>query len=354
MISRLERLRDRFGPSGIEAFVVRHPANIRYLSGFTGSSAALLVRGGDALLFTDSRYAIQAGEEVSEAGVEIVSRPPFGEAVRAASGVAALGFESEHVSVHERDSMGTGEAARRMVPLRGLVEALRAVKDPEEVEKIRASVDLTSRAFEAGRAALRAGGCEAEVAAALEAEMRRGGASSPAFESIVASGPRGALPHARATLRRPAPGEPVVMDIGARLDGYASDMTRTLFLEGPGQTGRRAHAAVLEALRRAETEVRDGARAAAADAAARKALLEAGFSDSAYGHGTGHGVGLEVHEEPRIAPGRSEILRAGMVITLEPGVYVRGWGGVRIEDVLVVQEGGCKALTRTPREVVSA
>jgi len=326
---------------------------VRYLCGFTGSSAALLVLSDRAILFTDSRYTLQAHEEAPETEVETVDHSVLAAAVRAASGKGSVGFESDHMSVAEHASLSCGENAPALVPTRGLVERLRAVKDQHEIEAIQASLDLSARAFEAGLGALERGATEVEIAAAVEHEMRRGGASAPAFESIVASGPRAACPHARASMRRPGAGEPVVMDIGARLDGYASDMTRTVFAGDPGETGRRIHSAVLEALTRAEAEVRPGVAAAQVDGAARKALSEAGFAEAAYRHGTGHGIGLEVHEAPRIGPGRDEILEAGMVLTLEPGIYIEGWGGVRIEDVVAVEAGGCRLLTTTPRSMIS-
>jgi len=326
---------------------------VRYLCGFSGSSAALMVTMHEAVLFTDSRYTLQAGEEVEGAAVETVSGPPLKAALRAAPQGARVGFESEHLTMAQHAGLVAEAGGRLLAPLSGTVERLRAVKDAAEIDDITASIRLNSEAFLAGVEAMRDGATELDVAAAIEHRMRRLGAESPAFESIVASGPRGALPHARATRRVMRPGEPVVVDIGAMLEGYASDMTRTVFISDPGDTGRRVHGAVLEGLRRAEGVVRDGSAASDVDAVARGAVVEAGFAAEAYRHGTGHGVGLQVHESPRITAESGDRLEAGMVLTIEPGIYVPGWGGVRIEDVVLVEEGGCRVLTPTPRSVLT-
>jgi Xaa-Pro aminopeptidase len=241
-----------------------------------------------------------------------------------------------------------------LVPVRGVVERLREVKEPAEIECILKSVRLNSMAFEAGVAGMRDGVAEADVAAEIENAMRRRGAEAPAFESIVASGPRGALPHARASARVMRRGEAVVVDIGAMLEGYASDMTRAVFVGEPDATGRKVHGAVLDAVLRAEAEVRAGAAISKVDAAARDAVAAAGFGSEAYRHGTGHGVGLEVHEAPQVGAGAAgAVLEKGMVVTIEPGIYVPGWGGVRIEDVVVVEEGGCRVLTETPKTILT-
>jgi len=218
---------------------------------------------------------------------------------------------------------------------------------------IEASVRLSADAFEVGLGAIGEGAAEVEVAAAIEHEMRRRGAAGPAFETIVASGPRGALPHARASRRRLRLGDAVVIDAGAHLDGYGSDMTRTVFVGEPDGRARDVYHAVLQALLRAEQTVREGVPAGEVADAARLAIVEAGFAEEAFQHGAGHGVGLEVHEAPRIARERRQLLAAGMVVAIEPGVYVPGWGGVRIEDVVVVEEAGCRVLTPTAKEILS-
>ncbi len=353
MKRRLDRLREKLDAAGLDALLVGHRPNIRYLTAFSGSSAALLVRAKDAVLYTDSRYAMQAGEEVSEVAVETTQDPPLRAALQCVSLGERVGFEAEHVSVAEHGALGERLGDGRLVPTCGVVEEMRAVKEPQEIEAILASVALNSRAFDRGLEAVRPGVAEVEVAAVMEHEMRTGGASAPAFESIVASGPRGALPHALASRRPLARGEPVIVDIGAVLNGYASDMTRTLFLDAPCDRGRRVHEAVLEALQRAEGMVRAGQTASTVDGAARDALAEAGFAEESFGHGTGHGVGLEVHEAPRIGRRQDAPLMAGMVFTIEPAVYVPGWGGVRIEDIVVVEENGCRVLTPTSKELLA-
>lgn len=354
MTSRLERLRERLDAAGVEAILIGSRANVRYLCGFSGSSAALCVSPGRAVLFTDSRYTLQAREEVRAASVETASGPPMTAAVKAAEPGARLGFEEEHVSVASLRTLAREAGAIELVPTKGIVETLRAVKEPGEIRSIQAAVRLNSEAFDAGLAGMKEGVPETRIAAAIEYAMRERGAEAPAFESIVASGPRGAWPHARASSRPLRRGEAVVVDIGAMLQGYASDMTRTVFLGEPDALGKRVYAAVLDAVQRAEGMVKAGVPVSDVDQAARSAVAEAGFTEEAYRHGTGHGVGLEVHEAPHV--GRSAdgaVLAAGMVVTMEPGVYVPGWGGVRIEDVVVVEEAGCRVLTETPRSMLT-
>lgn len=352
MLTRLHRVHRSLTVRGLDALLIGSRANILYLSGFSGSSGALLVREGEAILFTDSRYTLQAREEVEGVQVESIQGPPLRAALRAARPGARIGFEAHHVSVADHGALVAEAGGVSLTPVSSLVEDLRRVKDEEEIRRIERSVEVTAKGFEAGLRTLAEGASECEVAAAIEHEMRRQGAQGTAFESIVASGPRGAWPHARASERRAEGGEPVVVDIGAMCDGYASDMTRTVFVGEPDETGSRVHAAVLEGLRRAQKVVRAGVRASEVDAAARTAIEEAGFSDHAYLHGTGHGLGLEVHEAPRIGRRADESLAAGEVITIEPGVYVPGWGGVRIEDVVVVEEKGCRVITPTTKEII--
>jgi len=352
-MSRLDRLRERFDDAGVDSLLVSSGPNVRYLTGFSGSSSAVYVGRDEAILFTDSRYTLQARDEVAGASVRTITGPPMLAARGAANGARRLGIEAGHMTVATYEAVRAGGRAPALVATWGLVEGLRAVKDEAEVGAIESSVRLNSMAFEKALPAIRAGAAEVEVAAAIEHAMRTMGADGPAFESIVASGPRGAQPHARASSRRIRGGEPVVIDIGAMLGGYASDMTRTVFVGEPDERGVRVYTAVLEGLRRAQSAVRAGARAADVDAAARAAVAEAGFAGEAYQHGTGHGVGLEVHEAPGVGRGSDGILAAGMVVTIEPGVYVPDWGGVRIEDVVLVEEAGCRVLTETPKEILT-
>ena len=354
MTLRLDRLRAKLDAAGADAMLVGSRANVRYLTGFSGSSSALYVGRGAAILFTDSRYTLQAREEVHGAAVETVTGPPLKAALSAAGHLERIGFEADHVSVTLFGVLGSGAAGRPLVKTSGIVEGLRTVKEPDEIRRIQDSIRLNSQAFEDGVEAMREGVAETRVAAAIENAMRERGAEGPAFESIVASGPRGAWPHARASSRTLRSGEPVVVDIGAILDGYASDMTRTVFLGEPDALGIRAYAAVLQAVKRAEGLVRAGVSAAEVDAAARETIVEAGFAEGAYRHGTGHGVGLEVHEAPHVGRGTDGVvLAAGMTVTIEPGVYLPGWGGIRIEDVVVVEEDGCRVLTATPSSILT-
>lgn len=346
---RLQAVRQKLEEVGADSFIAGSRANVRYLSGFSGSAGALLIERDIMVLFTDSRYTIQAGEEIAAGSVETVAGPPLKAALLAAAGLR-VAFESAHVTVAELEDLTAARAQATLVPTRGVVEQLRAVKEPDEILRIEAAVRVNSEAFDAGVAAIADGVTEARVAAVIEGTMKELGAESPAFDSIVASGPRGALPHGRASMRRLRRGESIVVDIGAKLDGYTSDMTRTVFLGEPDATGKRVYAAVLESVRRAEALVRDGATIAAVDGAARDAVVQAGFAAEAYRHGTGHGVGIEVHEAPHLGRAvNGAVLTAGMVVTIEPGIYVPGWGGVRIEDIVVVERDGCRVLTPTPR-----
>lgn len=354
MPSRISRLQERLNGEGIHGMLITSGPNIRYLSGFSGSAGALMVRDGEATLYTDSRYAIQAEEETRGVGVRIVSGVAAAAALSEDRGGGRIAFESEIISVAGHERLRAIMKDGDLVPVDGQVEALREIKEPGEVAAIEASLRVTAEAFEEGARRAVEGATELEVAASIERAMREKGASAPAFESIVGSGPRGALPHARATSRRLARGEPVVVDIGAMVNGYASDMTRTLFVAEADSRGREVHEAVAGAVRRAEEAVRDGIPVSDVDAAAREHLLASTFAEHAYGHGTGHGIGLEVHESPRVAGGRTERLREGMVLTIEPGVYIPGWGGVRIEDVVLVEKEGCRLLTPTPKELRAA
>jgi len=341
--------------AGLEGLVVAHLPNIRYLTGFSGSNALLLLELGRATLYTDGRYREQAGQEVEAARVAI---PAQGNLWKAAAQRAAklrrLGFEPERVTVAQRGrflAQWPGKAAG-LREASGWTEALRAVKQPEEVAAIRRAVELAAGVFAPTVAAMRPGMAETAVAGQLEYGLRQAGGEGLAFDTIIASGPRSARVHGRPTAARlPARGF-VVMDYGVILGGYVSDMTRTVHLGRPGTRARAVYAAVREAQAAAIAAVRPGAAGAAVDAAARQSLRRAGLG-AYFPHSTGHGVGLEIHEAPRLAATSTEELVAGQVITVEPGVYIPGWGGVRIEDVVLVTADGAEVLTPTPKEMLT-
>jgi Xaa-Pro aminopeptidase len=336
----------------LDAMLVSFGANLRYLSGFTGSNGALLILPGRSILFTDPRYTIQAGQE-STCQVRIAKGPLLMDLVAAIRrlGLKRIGYEPAHMTCD------FFEALRSRLPVRasleeagGWIEELRMLKSGEEIARIRRSVETNSRAFEQVTARVRAGMKEQDLAAELEHRMRRLGAEKPSFETIVAGGERSALPHAQPTAARLQPGGLVVVDMGAIQDGYCSDMTRMLFIGTPDAKVKRTYRAVLEAQLAAIDAVKAGARTTRVDAAARNVLKGYGL-DRAFVHSTGHGLGLEIHEGPRIGHKDKSKLQAGMAITIEPGVYLEGFGGIRIEDTVIVTDRGCDVLTPTSKEL---
>jgi Xaa-Pro aminopeptidase len=330
--------------AGVEGLIVTSPANVRYLSGFTGSNGAVVLSHGSATLFTDPRYAIQATTE-SDCRVVVAK----GSLLRIAAKLIArkrwrkMGFERSRMSF-----AGWAELQDALLP--DVVEAERMVKSEAEVELIRRSVITNSRAFERTLKRLKPGMSENEVAAEIELQMRRLGAEGVAFESIVAAGPRSALPHARPTAEPIGSNRLLLFDVGALQAGYCSDMTRVVHLGKTGTRARTLYRAVLEAQLAAIDAVRPGVTAGSVDKAARTVLRKHGL-DKAFVHSTGHGLGLEIHESPRIGRKDETRLQAGMAITIEPGAYIEGFGGVRIEDTVVITPGGCEILTPTPKEL---
>lgn len=336
----------------IEAFLVSSLPNVQYLTGFSGSAGALLVTAHSSFFFTDSRYDLQAREEVQDSRVTIVKEFAGVAAARRAARRREdrIGFEAETLPYQGYRRLLELLPRKKRVPTRGLVEALRVEKDPGEIAQIRQAVELASRAFAETLPLLRPGVTEMEVAAEIEYRMRRYGGEKPSFETIVAFGPRSALPHARAGARRLLPKECVLMDLGVILNGYCSDMTRTVFLGKAPRKAAQIYRAVLEAQQEAEDAVQAGVECATVDRAARRVLERHGYARY-FTHSTGHGVGREIHELPRIARNQHVPLPESAVITVEPGVYLPGFGGVRIEDVVVVRKGGREVLTQTSKEL---
>jgi Xaa-Pro aminopeptidase len=336
----------------LDGLLVSMGPNLRYLSGFTGSNGLLLLSQAKSILFTDPRYGIQAGQE-SSCQVHI-SKGPLVMDMIAAIGrqrLRRVGYEPAMMSCDAFQSLEARMPAKSVLtPVTGWIEELRTVKSPSEIERIRRSVETNSKAFEQGVARAKSGMKEQDLAAELEYRMRRLGAEKPSFETIVAGGERSALPHAQPTAARFQNGDLIVVDMGALQEGYCSDMTRMLFLGTPGAKVKRMYKAVLEAQLAGIDAVRDGARAAAVDAAARKVLRGYGL-DKAFVHSTGHGLGLEIHEPPRLGKRDKSRLKSGMAITIEPGVYLEGFGGIRIEDTVLVTDKGCEILTPTSKDL---
>lgn len=358
LVSRVERLRAGLDAAACDALLVTHLTNIRYLTGFTGSAAMLLVRP-DALTFvTDGRYEEQAAGQLRSAAVDAdvvigrtaaLQREALSELV---SHIPRLGLEAEHVTWAEQRRYADEWFPRsELVPASGLVEALRLVKDDGEVARIEAACGIADEALATVAPLLEDGLTEAAFALELDTEMRRQGADDLSFETIVAAGPNGSRPHHRPSGRRIEQGDLVVIDFGALVDGYHSDMTRTIAVGGSealDDTQRRMMEVVRTSQAAGVAAVRAGASTRDVDAACREVIVDAGWGE-AFVHGTGHGVGLDIHEEPRVSWAADATLAAGHVVTVEPGVYLPGHGGVRIEDTVVVTESGCRTLTRAPK-----
>jgi Xaa-Pro aminopeptidase len=334
----------------LDGLLVAFSPNLRYLSGFTGSNANLLVLRDRSILFTDPRYAIQASQEVS-CDVVISKGPLITDVLAAISGrrLKRVGYEPARMTCDVFESLkGRLPLKASLEPAGGWIEELRSVKSASEIARIRRSVETNSQAFEQAVSRVKAGMKEQDLAAELEYRMRRLGAEKPAFDTIVAAGARSALPHAQPGAAKLAPGDLVVVDMGAQQDGYCSDMTRMLFLGKPPARVKRTYRAVLEAQMAALDRVRAGSSTARVDATARRVLRGYGL-ERAFVHSTGHGLGLEIHEPPRIGRRDKTRLKTGMAITIEPGVYLEGFGGIRIEDTVVVTRNGCEILTPTPK-----
>jgi Xaa-Pro aminopeptidase len=359
--ARRQSLRDVLAQEKLDGLLVSHPPNLRYLCGFTGSSGALLINEQSAVLYTDGRYTQQARDEVRDARVVISRKRPLVAAVegfcrqrgiRAGRGIS-LGVESEHLTIAERRRLA--EEIPRQLHLKEappLVEQARMIKDAEEIGVMREAAAAGARLFDRALEVIRPGIREVEVAAEMELAARKDGAEGMSFETIVAAGARSALPHGRASSASIPAGGFVVCDFGVILHGYCSDRTRTVYVGSATREARRVYAAVLEAQQAAIARVGPGARVGEVDRAARKVLQKSGLGRY-FTHSTGHGVGLEIHEAPRVAKGQPELLRTGMVITIEPGVYLPGKWGVRIEDMVVVTEHGCEVLTPTQKDFIA-
>ena len=345
--------------SKLDALLLVHLPNIRYLTGFTGSAAALLVTEKGSVFFTDGRYTSQAREEVQGARIMVERKSPLAAAAawikaqRRGSASWRLGIEAENLTVAEESRLRESLAGKvRLRPAPPLVERARMIKDADEIEVLRQAVNLGASLFDTALKAIRPGVPENEVAAEMEYAASRAGAETMSFPTIIASGARSALPHGRASGQPIRPDGFVVCDFGVILGGYCSDMTRTVYVGRVAEEARQMYEAVREAQQAAVNAVQPGRSVGEVDRAARN-LLKRNRLARYFTHSTGHGVGLEIHESPRVAAGQDEPLRPGMVITIEPGVYVPGKWGVRIEDMVLVTERGAEVLTPTSKELIA-
>jgi len=353
--TRNKALQAQLAASGLDGLLVTQLANWYYLTGFTGESGALVVGADERpTLVTDGRFTVQARQETS--GVRVAVQKgglleSVGQKLKEQR-FRIVGFDPQHVSVAQMRALRKAAGPRvRCVPAAGLVESLRMKKDTSELVQMRSAALLASELEAHAAKFLRPGLREFEVAAEIEYKMRKAGASGPAFETIVASGPRAALPHARPTARRLRKNELVVLDLGAILGHYCSDITRTFYLGRAPARIRGWYRAVQEAQAAAVAAVKPGASCGEVDAAARNVLASQRL-DKYFVHSTGHGLGIEVHEDPRVAKGQTRKLEPGNVVTIEPGVYFEGVGGIRIEDDVVVHAGRTEVLTRFTRDLI--
>jgi Xaa-Pro aminopeptidase len=336
-----------------DAALITSPPNVRYLSGLVSSNMAMLLPAdGPAVLGTDSRYAETAAQACP--GIELVIERELTPALASVAvdrGFRTLAFEAQHMTVEQHSALAIGHDRLRLVPLGRVVEELRMIKDPTELELLATACSLTDQAFAAVLGAIRPGRTEREIAILLERAMVDLGAEGPAFDTIVASGPNGAIPHHSPGSRALVPGDLVVVDCGARYGGYHADMTRTICLGSPAPQQREIYDLVVAAQLAGIDAAQPGADVGDVDAAARDIIAAAGHADH-FGHGLGHGVGLEVHEAPMLGPGRTGKLQELVPVTVEPGIYLPGKGGVRVEDTIVVRAAGPATLITTTRDLL--
>lgn len=355
--NRLQKLRQKLVDNEVDAIFISQPENRYYLAGFDGSAGFLLITLQDAILATDFRYLEQVKRQSPDYKIFRITNDIakwFPELVTSLN-LQKLGFEARHITftMYRQLSEALEKAQSRLtlVPLDGIVESLRIIKEPEEIESITRAAAITDQAFQQVGEIIHPGMNEAEVAWEIEKFLREQGSQTVPFEVMVASGPSSALPHAKPSSRTIQPGEPVLIDIGARVDGYTSDLTRTICLGTRDNTFRKIYDTVLGAQLTALAIIKEGMTGEQADSLARAVMKEASYGE-AFGHGLGHGVGLATHEAPRLGPNSTEMLTPGMVFTIEPGIYLPDWGGVRIEDLVVMENGRVKVISQASKEGV--
>ena len=350
---RVEKLRDKLADQGLEALLIGSSINRQYISGFTGSAGWVLLTASKSWFLTDFRYTVQAAEQVH--GFEIVEHgsdalATVGELLRS-EGVTSLAFEQEHTVYSEYIRWGRTLEGIKLVPAAGLIEELRTYKDAGEIAIMQEACELADRTFSYIQGLIKPGMKESDISLEMEVFMRSHGAKSSSFEIIVASGERSALPHGKASSRVIGSNEFVKLDFGALYNGYCSDLTRTVSVGEPSDRHREIYNIVLEAQLHALDGIRPGMTGREADALARDIITKYGYGEQ-FGHSLGHGLGMEVHEQPRLSKLSDTVLEPGMVVTVEPGIYIPGFGGVRIEDDIVITENGIQLLTASTKELI--
>ena len=356
MSLKLQKIRQKIEEEDLDGILISSPENRRYMSGFTGSAGWLLISRDDATLATDFRYVEQAGNQAADFNILRIQRglgwlPEW----TAEHDVKRIGFEKQNVtvSVFEALQKAVDETENsnhpELAPTAGIVEELRVYKDADEIALLTEAIRIADEAIDAVAPRIEPGVTEESVAWELEKAMRERGAEMISFDTIVGAGPNGALPHHRADESIIKPNDAIVIDMGAKYQGYCSDLTRTVFVGEPDAKFREIYGIVLEAQLTAEERVTSGMTGKEADAIARDIIADAGYGDD-FGHSLGHGVGLEVHESPHVGPtAEEETLEDGMVFTIEPGIYLPGWGGVRIEDIVVLENGKARVISKASK-----
>jgi Xaa-Pro aminopeptidase len=356
MNRRVERLRQALASHELDAALISNAHSRRYLSGFTGSAGYLLITPEDAVIATDFRYYEQSAKEAPEFRLHKVAGgfDAWAPGLFAGLGGKAVGFEAQDMSVATHQAFKKAVASLpdaeqpRLVPVSNLVEALRIYKEPAEIAALQRAVDLGDAAFTDVAQRIEPGWTEKQVAWEIEKYIREHGGDGLSFDTIIAGGPWGAMPHAQPRDRKLEAGEGVVIDMGCEVDGYMSDLTRTIFLGKPDAQFRKIYDIVLTAQLTAEEMVRPGMTGEECHLIAHRVIEEAGYGET-FGHGLGHGIGLEVHEAPRVARTSTDELKDNMVFTIEPGIYITGWGGVRIEDMVVLEGGKARVMSKAPK-----
>ena len=348
---RLQKLRQKLAEKEVDAIFISQPENRYYLSGFDGSAGFLLVTPQNAILATDFRYVEQAKKQSPDYEVFRIENDManwFPELL-AGLGLQKLGFEARHIAFATyrqlNGILNKIQPSPKLIPLDGLVESLRAIKEPEEIQFITRAAEISDNAFKHIESIIRIGMSEKEIAWEIEKFIRESGSEAVPFDIIAASGPNSALPHAKPSLRTIQAGEPVLFDIGAKVDGYSSDLSRSICLGTPDATFKKVYDIVLGAQLAAIVLIKEGMTGEQGDSLSRKMIEEAGYSE-AFGHALGHGVGLAPHELPRLGRGSAEPLTSGMVFTIEPGIYLPGWGGIRIEDLVVIENSQIRVISK--------
>jgi len=352
--SRVERIRESMRVRRLDALLLTDLDSVRYLSGFTGSTATVVITPDRAIIFVDSRYVLQAATDCP--GFEV--KKYSGEVIKAVSELVnelaptRLGFEADHVtySTHRKLRSLTSKSTR-LAPTRRLLEPLKLVKEPAEIEKIREAAALADECFSYMLTRIAPGRSERDLAFDIYEFMYKHGADQVAFESIVAAGPHAAFPHFKPTDTPVEPGQMVKLDFGANVRMYNSDITRTVFAGEPDDKQREVYGVVLEAQLRAIDAIKPGAPGKDVDAVAREFIASRGYGDY-FGHGLGHSIGMGIHDGPGLSPTSDTVLASGMVMTVEPGIYIEGWGGVRIEDDVLVTDTGAEVLTGSPKDII--